>query len=293
MGTFNNFYELTKPRLRVVALFPALIAYGIAPKTAVASAGFGDLTYALLVAIGIALCARGAAVMNQWLEYPLDHLMQRTKDRPIPAQRVSPFHALIFGLALSVLGLGLLLWVSSVLTFVLALLTLVTYLLIYTPLKKLSPINTIVGAIPGALPPLIGWAAAEGTISTMGWLIFAILFFWQMPHFYALAWMYKEDYAAAGFQMLPMKDPEGFLVAQRSIIYTVFLTIATLLVAALGFASWVYLVLVIALNLYLGVRAYCFLAPDDKMANAQKLFIASILYLPILLILLLLDISFL
>lgn len=277
----------------MLSVFSALIAYGIAPKTAVASAGFGDLTYALLVAIGIALCAGGAAVMNQWLEYPLDHLMQRTKDRPIPAQRVSPFHALIFGLALSVLGLGLLLWVSSVLTFVLALLTLVTYLLIYTPLKKLSPINTIVGAIPGALPPLIGWAAAEGTISTMGWLIFAILFFWQMPHFYALAWMYKEDYAAAGFQMLPMKDPEGFLVAQRSIIYTVFLTIATLLVAALGFASWVYLVLVIALNLYLGVRAYCFLAPDDKMANAQKLFIASILYLPILLILLLLDISFL
>jgi protoheme IX farnesyltransferase len=293
MGTFNNFYELTKPRLSMLSVFSALIAYGIAPKTAVASAGFGDLTYALLVAIGIALCAGGAAVMNQWLEYPLDHLMQRTKDRPIPAQRVSPFHALIFGLALSVLGLGLLLWVSSVLTFILALLTLVTYLLIYTPLKKLSPINTIVGAIPGALPPLIGWAAAEGTISTMGWLIFAILFFWQMPHFYALAWMYKEDYAAAGFQMLPMKDPEGFLVAQRSIIYTVFLTIATLLVAALGFASWVYLVLVIALNLYLGVRAYCFLAPDDKMANAQKLFIASILYLPILLILLLLDISFL
>lgn len=293
MGTFNNFYELTKPRLSMLSVFSALIAYGIAPKTAVASAGFGDLTYALLVAFGIALCAGGAAVMNQWLEYPLDHLMQRTKDRPIPAQRVSPFHALIFGLALSVLGLGLLLWVSSVLTFVLALLTLVTYLLIYTPLKKLSPINTIVGAIPGALPPLIGWAAAEGTISTMGWLIFAILFFWQMPHFYALAWMYKEDYAAAGFQMLPMKDPEGFLVAQRSIIYTVFLTIATLLVAALGFASWVYLVLVIALNLYLGVRAYCFLAPDDKMANAQKLFIASILYLPILLILLLLDISFL
>ena len=293
MGTINNFYELTKPRLSMLSVFSALIAYGIAPKTAVTSAGFGDLTYALLVAIGIALCAGGAAVMNQWLEYPLDHLMQRTKDRPIPAQRVSPFHALIFGLALSVLGLGLLLWVSSVLTFILALLTLVTYLLIYTPLKKLSPINTIVGAIPGALPPLIGWAAAEGTISTMGWLIFAILFFWQMPHFYALAWMYKEDYAAAGFQMLPMKDPEGFLVAQRSIIYTVFLTIATLLVAALGFASWVYLVLVIALNLYLGARAYCFLAPDDKMANAQKLFIASILYLPILLILLLLDISFL
>lgn len=277
----------------MLSVFSALIAYGIAPKTAVASAGFGDLTYALLVAFGIALCAGGAAVMNQWLEYPLDHLMQRTKDRPIPAQRVSPFHALIFGLALSVLGLGLLLWVSSVLTFILALLTLVTYLLIYTPLKKLSPINTIVGAIPGALPPLIGWAAAEGTISTMGWLIFAILFFWQMPHFYALAWMYKEDYSAAGFQMLPMKDPEGFLVAQRSIIYTVFLTIATLLVAALGFASWVYLILVIALNLYLGARAYCFLAPDDKMANAQKLFIASILYLPILLILLLLDISFL
>ena len=292
MGTFKHFYELTKPRLSFLSVFSALVAYGIAPKTAVASTGLGGLAYALLVAVGIALCAGGAAVLNQWLEYPLDHLMQRTKDRPIPAEKVSPKQALIFGLGLSALGLGLLLWVSSVLTFVLALLTLVTYLLIYTPLKKVSPINTLVGAIPGALPPLIGWSAAEGTISTLGWLIFAILFFWQMPHFYALAWLYKEDYAAAGFQMLPVKDPNGFLVAQRSIVYTVLLAIATFLVVAFGFASWVYLLVVIALNLYLGVRAYCFLAPENKMGNAQKLFIASILYLPVLLIVLFLDISF-
>lgn len=292
MGTYKDFYELTKPRLSFLSVFSALIAYGIAPKTAVASTGIGGLVYALLVAIGIALCAGGAAVLNQWLEYPLDHLMQRTKDRPIPAEKVSPKEALIFGLLLSVIGLGLLLSVSSVLTFALALLTLVTYLLIYTPLKKVSPINTLVGAIPGALPPLIGWSAAEGTISTLGWLIFAILFFWQMPHFYALAWLYKEDYAAAGFRMLPVKDPDGFLVAQRSIIYTALLAITTFVVVAFGFTSWFYLLAVIALNLYLGVRAYCFLAPDNKMGNAQKLFIASILYLPVLLIVLLLDISF-
>ena len=292
MGTFKHFYELTKPRLSFLSVFSALVAYGIAPKTAVASTSLGGLAYALLVAVGIALCAGGAAVLNQWLEYPLDDLMQRTKDRPIPAEKVSPKQALIFGLALSALGLGLLLWVSSVLTFVLALLTLVTYLLIYTPLKKVSPINTLVGAIPGALPPLIGWSAAEGAISTLGWLIFAILFFWQMPHFYALAWLYKEDYAAAGFQMLPVKDPNGFLVAQRSIVYTVLLALATFCVAAFGFTSWVYLVVVIALNLYLCVRAYCFLAPENKMGNAQKLFIASILYLPVLLIVLFLDISF-
>lgn len=292
MGTYKDFYELTKPRLSMLSVFSALIAYGIAPKTAVASTGLGGLVYALLVSVGIALCAGGAAVLNQWLEYPLDHLMQRTKDRPIPTEKVSPKEALIFGLLLSVIGLGLLLFVSSVLTFALALLTLVTYLIIYTPLKKVSPINTLVGAIPGALPPLIGWSAAGGTISTLGWLIFAILFFWQMPHFYALAWLYKEDYAAAGFQMLPVKDPDGFLVAQRSIIYTALLVIATFLVVALGFASWFYLLVVIALNLYLGVRAYCFLAPENKMGNAQKLFVASILYLPVLLIVLLLDISF-
>jgi protoheme IX farnesyltransferase len=292
MGTYKDFYELTKPRLSMLSVFSALIAYGIAPKTAVASTGLGGLVYALLVSVGIALCAGGAAVLNQWLEYPLDHLMQRTKDRPIPTEKVSPKEALIFGLLLSVIGLGLLLFVSSVLTFTLALLTLVTYLIIYTPLKKVSPINTLVGAIPGALPPLIGWSAAEGTISPLGWLIFAILFFWQMPHFYALAWLYKEDYAAAGFQMLPVKDPDGFLVAQRSIIYTALLVIATFLVVALGFASWFYLLAVIALNLYLGVRAYCFLAPENKMGNAQKLFVASILYLPVLLIVLLLDISF-
>jgi protoheme IX farnesyltransferase len=292
MGTYKDFYELTKPRLSMLSVFSALIAYGIAPKTAVASTGLGGLVYALLVSVGIALCAGGAAVLNQWLEYPLDHLMQRTKDRPIPTEKVSPKEALIFGLLLSVIGLGLLLFVSSVLTFTLALLTLVTYLIIYTPLKKVSPINTLVGAIPGALPPLIGWSAAEGTISPLGWLIFAILFFWQMPHFYALAWLYKEDYAAAGFQMLPVKDPDGFLVAQRSIIYTALLVIATFLVVALGFASWFYLLAMIALNLYLGVRAYCFLAPENKMGNAQKLFVASILYLPVLLIVLLLDISF-
>ena len=292
MGTYKDFYELTKPRLSFLSVFSALIAYGIAPKTAVASTGIGGLVYALLVAVGIALCAGGAAVLNQWLEYPLDHLMQRTKDRPIPAEKVSPKEALIFGLLLSVIGLGLLLSVSSVLTFALALLTLVTYLLIYTPLKKVSPINTLMGAIPGALPPLIGWSAAEGTISTLGWLIFAILFFWQMPHFYALAWLYKEDYAAAGFRMLPVKDPDGFLVSQRSIIYTALLAITTFVVVAFGFTSWFYLLAVIALNLYLGVRAYCFLAPDNKMGNAQKLFIASILYLPVLLIVLLLDISF-
>lgn len=292
MGTYKDFYELTKPRLSMLSVFSALIAYGIAPKTAVASTDLGGLVYALLVSVGIALCASGAAVLNQWLEYPLDHLMQRTKDRPIPTEKVSPKEALIFGLLLSVIGLGLLLFVSSVLTFALALLTLVTYLIIYTPLKKVSPINTLVGAIPGALPPLIGWSAAEGTISTLGWLIFAILFFWQMPHFYALAWLYKEDYAAAGFQMLPVKDPDGFLVAQRSIIYTALLVIATFLVVALGFAYWFYLLAVIALNLYLGVRAYCFLAPENKMGNAQKLFVASILYLPVLLIVLLLDISF-
>jgi protoheme IX farnesyltransferase len=292
MGTYKDFYELTKPRLSMLSVFSALIAYGIAPKTAVASTGLGGLVYALLVSVGIALCAGGAAVLNQWLEYPLDHLMQRTKDRPIPTEKVSPKEALIFGLLLSVIGLGLLLFVSSVLTFALALLTLVTYLIIYTPLKKVSPINTLVGAIPGALPPLIGWSAAEGTISPLGWLIFAILFFWQMPHFYALAWLYKEDYAAAGFQMLPVKDPDGFLVAQRSIIYTALLVIATFLVVALGLASWFYLLAVIALNLYLGVRAYCFLAPENKMGNAQKLFVASILYLPVLLIVLLLDISF-
>ena len=292
MGSFKHYYALTKPRLSFLSVFSAMAAYGIAPKTAVAASGLGGAGYALVIALGIALCAGGAAVLNQWMEYPLDHLMQRTKDRPIPSQKISPKQALVFGLVLSILGLGLLLWVSSVLTFALALLTLITYLLVYTPLKKVSPINTLVGAIPGALPPLIGWSAAEGTISLLGWLVFAILFFWQMPHFYALAWLYKEDYAAAGFQMLPVKDSDGFLVAQRSIVYTAFLAIATVLVVAFGFTSWFYLLVVIALNLYLGVRAYCFLAPEDKMGNAQKLFIASILYLPVLLIVLLLDISF-
>lgn len=286
MASFNDFYQLTKPRLSFLSLFSALIGFAIAPKSAVPS---WALLYTVLVSLGIACSAGGAAVLNQWMEHRLDGLMERTKDRPIPAGRVRPVTALCFGLLLSGTGLGILYGLSSPLTGSLALLTLLSYLLLYTPFKKLSPINTLIGAFPGALPPLIGWSAAEGSLSLMAGLLFALLFFWQMPHFYALAWLYREDYASAGFKMLTAIDPEGTAVGQRSFIYTLILVAITLLPFYFGFTSLIYLIAVSALNLYFLFRAYAFMRATDKGTQARNLFIASILYLPLLLLLLCLD----
>lgn len=289
MASFNDFYQLTKPRLSFLSLFSALIGFAIAPKLAVPSWG---LLYTGLVSLGIACSAGGAAVLNQWMEHRLDGLMLRTKDRPIPAGRVRPQTALYFGLLLSGIGLGLLYAVSSPLTGSLALLTLVSYLLLYTPIKRLSPINTLIGAFPGALPPLIGWSAAEGTLSLMAGLLFALLFFWQMPHFYALAWLYREDYASAGFKMLTLSDPKGVTVGQRSFLYSLILVAITVLPYYYGFTSLVYLLIVSVLNLYLIRKAYAFMTVTEsaeKRAQARNLFIASILYLPALLLLLCLD----
>ena len=204
----KHFYELTKPRLSFLSVFSALVAYGIAPKTAVASTGLGGLAYALLVAVGIALCAGGAAVLNQWLEYPLDHLMQRTKDRPIPAEKVSPKQALTFGLEFIGNGCGFTFVGEFSTDLCIGFANFGHLSADLYAFEKGGPINTLVGAIPGALPPLIGWSAAEGTISTTGWLIFAILFLADAP-LYALAWLYKEDYCG-WFPNASVKDPMVF-----------------------------------------------------------------------------------
>lgn len=289
MASFNDFYQLTKPRLSFLSLFSALIGFAIAPKLALPS---WALLYTVLVSVGIACSAGAAAVLNQWMEHRLDGLMQRTKDRPIPAGRVRPKTALLFGLILSGVGLGILYGVSSPLTGSLALLTLLSYLLLYTPLKRLSPVNTLIGAFPGALPPLIGWSAAEGTLSLMAGLLFALLFFWQMPHFYALAWLYREDYASAGFKMLTVSDSKGVAVGQHSFVYSLILVVVTVLPYYFGFTSLIYLLVVSALNLYFILKAYAFMGAaesEGKRVQARNLFIASILYLPALLLLLCLD----
>ena len=286
METFTYYYQLTKPRLSFLSAFSAMIGFIIAPKLILPS---WAILYFFLTAFAITLCAAGAAVLNQWMESSLDGMMERTKLRPLPRGKINHTHALFFGMVLSIFGLFILYYYCSLLSFGLALLTLFSYLLIYTPMKRVSPINTVIGAFPGALPPLIGWSAASGTLSLSSGLLFAILFFWQMPHFYALAWLYKEDYASAGFKMLSLKDKHGEQVATRSFLYTVLLLITTVLPFYLGLASVFYLCVVILVNFFFGVRAYNFLSPNNKTENARKLFLASIIYLPIVLILLAID----
>ncbi len=247
---------------------------------------FGVL-FSLLV--GTSLAAGGAAVLNQWLEREADAKMVRTKDRAIPAGRIAPAHALIYGLGLSILGCLLLYKGANLLAGTLTALTIVTYVLLYTPLKRFTTWNTLVGAIPGALPPLIGWAAAEGRITTLGWILFAILFLWQMPHFFAIAWTHRKDYAQGGFVMLSNADSTGRKVAIQAFVFCLALIASTLLPVLLGYATWIYGVIAIIAGIYYLRPAIAFLKADQRDAAARKLFFASIFYLPALLLPLVLD----
>ena len=239
--------------------------------------------------IGTSLAAGGAAVLNQWLEREADAKMVRTKDRPIPSGQISAYNALMFGLGLSTFGSYLLFAGANPLAGLLTALTIASYVLLYTPLKRLTTWNTLVGALPGALPPLIGWAAAEGQISTLGWILFAILFLWQMPHFFAIAWTYRKDYASGGFIMLSNADETGAKVARQAFIFALALVVSTLLPTLLGYASWGYGLVAVIGACYILRPAWKFLQEDERDTAARRLFIASIFYLPALLIPLVLD----
>ncbi|HAV13424.1 MAG TPA: protoheme IX farnesyltransferase [Opitutae bacterium] len=278
----EDFYELTKPRLSFLSVITAVVGYLAADP----SRNFSVLISLL---IGTSLAAGGAAVLNQWLEREADAKMVRTQSRPIPAGRVSPLHAFIYGLCLSVLGCYLLYAGANLLAGTLTAATIASYVLLYTPLKRLTTWNTLVGSIPGALPPLIGWAAAEGRISTLGWILFAILFLWQMPHFFAIAWTHRKDYAQGGFVMLSNADANGRKVAVQAFVFCLALVISTLLPAILGYASWVYGVIAGVAGIYILKPSIAFLNESKRDAAARKLFFASIFYLPALLFPLVLD----
>lgn len=278
----SDYYELTKPRLSFLSVLTAVIGYLAADP----SRDFGILTSLL---IGTSLAAGGAAVLNQWLEREADARMVRTKDRPIPAGRVAPVHALIYGMGLSVIGCYLIYEGANPLAGLLTAATIASYVLLYTPLKKLTTWNTLIGAIPGALPPLIGWAAAEGRITTLGWILFAILFLWQMPHFFAIAWTHRKDYEQGGFVMLSGADANGKKVARQAFVFCLALVISTLLPVVLGYASWVYGVIALACGLYILRPSIAFLKETHRDTAARKLFFASIFYLPALLFPLVMD----
>lgn len=278
----NGYYELTKPRLSFMSVLTAIIGYLAADPSR-------DIGVLSSLVIGTSLAAGGAAVLNQWIEREADAKMIRTKDRPIPSGQIIPYNALMFGLGLSIFGSYLLFAGANPLAGLLTAITVASYVLLYTPLKKLTTWNTLIGAIPGALPPLIGWAAAEGRISTLGWIIFAVLFLWQMPHFFAIAWTYRKDYQKGGFVMLSNADENGAAVARQSFTFAIALVISTLLPTILGYASLGFGAVALITGCYLMRPAWLFLIAEKKDASARRLFITSIFYLPALLIPLVLD----
>jgi protoheme IX farnesyltransferase len=235
-----------------------------------------------------ALVAAGASALNQLLERDYDAKMRRTQRRPLPSGRLQPTTVAIFGGLTSVAGLIYLALSTNLLTSVLGAITLVSYVFIYTPLKRVTWLNTAVGAIPGALPPLMGWTAARGELSSEGWALFAILFFWQLPHFFAIAWIYKDDYSKAGFKMLPAVDPDGRRTAQQAVSNTLALLAVSLFPFVFKMAGTFYLVGALVLGAGFLVSAIQF-SRQLTLSRARQLFFASIIYLPLLLTLLVWD----
>jgi protoheme IX farnesyltransferase len=237
---------------------------------------------------GTALIASGTAALNQWYEREADAKMARTRARPIPSGRVRPARAAWFGVGLSIAGFAELWFGANPLASLLGLFTLLSYLFVYTPLKQRSPHSTTIGAIPGAMPPLIGYAAASGTLTWDAWILYAILFLWQFPHFYAIAWMYRDDYARAGIRMLPVVEPDGESTARRMVLFSLALVPISLLPKFVAMAGDLYLFGALALGLaylFAGVRA----VSERSIPRARQVLLASIVYLPLLYGLLVLD----
>ena len=276
------YIELTKPRITWLILMSTAIGYFFGRQGA-----WNWLTF-LHTMFGTGLIASGTAALNQWYERDADARMRRTMHRPLPSGRLSPSRALAWGLLLSLAGFVELALGASLLAALLGLFTLATYLLVYTPMKQRSPHSTTVGAIPGAMPPLIGYAAAAGFLTAEAWTLYAILFIWQFPHFYSIAWIYRDDYARAGILMLPVMEPDGESTA-RQIVYTSLLLIPVSMAPALfSMTGNLYLAGALLLGLYLlysGIRV----ARDRTSLRARSVLLASVVYLPLLYGMMLLD----
>ena len=274
--------ELTKPRLTMLAVLTTVVGFVMG-----ATQPFQGWMLAA-TAVGAALVGGGANALNQWLERDADALMRRTQCRPLPTGRLRPSQALLFGLTLSLAGVLLLHRCVNALAAQLALLTLISYVGMYTPLKRKTALCTLVGAVPGALPPMIGWAAARGTIEGEAWVLFALLFVWQLPHFLALAWAHRDDYARAGFQMLPVVEPDGASTARQMVLYSAALLPISLLPTMVNLAGpWYFLGAVVA-GLWFSWVAIA-AARHLSETLTQRLFLASVQYLPLVLLLMVLD----
>ena len=271
----SAYIELTKPRITFLIVLTSAAGFCLGSRGAV---NFVLFAHAM---IGIGLLSSGIATLNQFIERDLDGLMRRTASRPLPSGRLAPLEAMWFGVLLTVVAETYLALFVNGLSAILGLTVVAGYLFLYTPLKTRTTLSTAVGAFPGAMPPLIGWAAARGQIDVAAWVLFAILFLWQFPHFLAIAWMYREDYGRAGIRMLPVVEPEGRVTGQQIIAYSLMLVPVSLLPTVLGISGKFYFAAALVLGLLFlasGIRV----ALSKSNQHARQLLLASVFYLPLL-----------
>lgn len=275
-GIVGDVLALTKARLSLLVVITTFVGFCMASGP--------RLDWLLLVhaVLGTTLAAAAAAVLNQYVESHVDRLMERTRHRPLPAGRMRPAAALTLGIALGVGGVSWLWLTTNATSALLAAATIVIYIALYTPLKRRTSLCTIVGAVAGAIPPVIGWTAVNPSLDRGAWILFGILFTWQMPHFLAIAWMYRDEYAQAGFVMLRRDDLSGCATAMQSLLYTIALTVITVIPFSSGTNGAVYLTGALLLDALLLACAVQFLMQRNRQA-ARRLFFASILFLPLIL----------
>lgn len=277
-----DYMTLMKPELTLLSVLTAMAGVFLASP--------GDVPIGVLlhVLIGTALVGGGAGALNQFMEREYDGMMRRTEHRPLPSGRLTAVEVLIFGTGISLLGIIDLMAFTSFLAGFLAVLTLVTYLFLYTPLKRITPWSTAVGGIPGALPPVIGWTAVRNEMTPEAWVLFAVLFFWQMPHFFSLAWMYRKDYARAGYKMLTVLDPSGSVTSIHIIGYSTLLLFASLMPGVLGYAGVLYVGAALLLSTaFVGTGIQLWISRSNEAA--RRVFFASLVYLPVLLLIMVVD----
>ena len=276
------YFELLKPNIMSLVLITTVLGYYLGGD------GIDSWSKLILTLVGTALTAGGSGALNHYLERDTDSLMERTKNRPIPSGIVSPSNVLMFGILLVLFGSTLLVWKVNTLTGFLSILTAFLYVLVYTPMKKITWLNTSIGSIPGAIPPVGGWAAAKGHLDLGAWVLFFIMFLWQHPHFFAIAWMCQKDYAKAGFKMLPVMEKDGTRTVRQIFWHLTLLIPVSMFLYIIGDSGWIYAIGVFTLSLIFSISAVP-LAFRRTNKNAKLILKASVLYLPSLLILIIID----
>jgi protoheme IX farnesyltransferase len=276
------FVELTKPRIAFLLVLTSAAGFYLA-----SAKGFNTLLFIHAMA-AITLLAFGVATLNQYIERRLDRLMPRTAERPLPTRKVTPLEALVFGVLQCVVAEAYLFFAVNALTALLGLVVIVGYVFLYTPLKTRTSLSTVIGAVPGAMPPLMGWTAATNEITVVAWALFATQFLWQFPHFLSIAWLYRSEYARAGILMLPVIEPTGRLTARQIVLFTIMLVPVSLAPYFFGVSGLLFLVGALLLGMwFLWVSVSAARTRSDE--KARRLLLASVLYLPILFLLMVLD----